>query len=213
MFIALSAPIVAMAPNTRIGASSPIDSSGQNLGSTLDQKIKNDLDAELLATQQSYGRDPTLPQQAVNNASSFDDAQALGDHMVNLSAQTLSDLLTQLDGYYGHFSNGQPFTLHTAGEAVQEFEPTFFNQLQTVFLDPNVLFLLFIAAAICIYLELAHPGAIIPGTIGGIALLLFLFGAQTLSPDWTGLAFMGWASCSWRWMCGCQRMAYCRWAR
>jgi membrane-bound serine protease (ClpP class) len=190
MFIALSAPIVAMAENTRIGAASPIDSSGANLESTLDQKIKNDLDAEITATQQSYHRKTTDPVAAVDNASSFDNTQALSDGMINLEADTLPILLQDLDGQTYNFANGTSFTLHTAGVPTTTLQATFFNQLETVFLDPNVLFLLFIVAGICIYLELSHPGAIVPGTIGAIALLLFLFGAQTLSPNWAGLAFM-----------------------
>jgi membrane-bound serine protease (ClpP class) len=190
MFVALAAPIVAMAPNTRIGASSPIDSSGQDLGPTLDQKIKNDLDAELRAIQGSYGRDAVHPQQAVDSAASFDNQEALADGMITLESDSLEALIGQLDNYQGKFSNQVPFVLHTAGLPVQELQESFFNQVVTVFLDPNVLFLLFIVAAVCIYLELSHPGAIVPGTVGAIALVLFLFGAQALSPNWTGFILM-----------------------
>src|SRR5262249_28026343 len=63
-------------------------------------------------------------------------------------------------------------------------------QIQTVLYNPTVLFILFIVAALCIYLELAHPGAIVPGTIGAIALVLFLFSAGALNPNWIGLALM-----------------------
>lgn len=190
MFIALSAPIVAMAPNTRIGASSPIDGSGADLGPTLDQKIKNDLDAEIEGTQTSYGRDTKDPLAAVDSASSFDNTQAYNDHMINLEADTLSSLIQQLDNYQGNFANRTSFTLHTAGEPIDELQATFFNQVESVLFDPNVDFILFIVAAICIFLELTHPGAFVPGTIGGIALLLCLLGAQSLSPDWAGLALM-----------------------
>ena len=81
-------------------------------------------------------------------------------------------------------------TLQLAGLPQNQIQETFVNQVETVLLDPNVLFLLFIAAAICIYLEIAHPGAIVPGTIGGIALLLFLYGAGALNPNWVGLGLM-----------------------
>ncbi|HEX6122538.1 MAG TPA: NfeD family protein, partial [Ktedonobacterales bacterium] len=192
MFLALAAPIVAMAPNTRIGASSPISSTGADITPTLDQKIKNDLNASLRSMQDSYDRDPQRPQEAVNNAASFTVDEALAGHppMVNLEADSQADLLRQLDGYTGKFSDGQPFTLQTNGLAVRELEPTLVNQVETVFLDPTVLFILFIVAAICIYLELAHPGAIVPGTVGAIALVLFLFGSQALDPNWTGLVLM-----------------------
>ncbi|HEU5348842.1 MAG TPA: NfeD family protein, partial [Ktedonobacterales bacterium] len=86
--------------------------------------------------------------------------------------------------------NGKTVTPHLAGLPVTVLQPTFADQVQAFFLDPTVLFLLFIVAAICIYLELAHPGAIVPGTIGAIALLLFLLGAGALNPNWAGLALM-----------------------
>jgi membrane-bound serine protease (ClpP class) len=192
MFVALAAPIVAMAPNTRIGAASPISGTGADLTPTLDQKIKSDLDAALRTMQDGYGRDTARPQEAVDKAASFtvDEALAGLPPMVNLKADSRADLLRQLDGYTGTLGDGQPFTLRTDGLAVRELEPTLINQVETVFLDPTVLFILFIVAAIGIYLELAHPGAVVPGTVGALALVLFLFGSQALDPNWAGLVLM-----------------------
>ncbi|MBF6589722.1 MAG: hypothetical protein IVW57_04220, partial [Ktedonobacterales bacterium] len=186
----IAAPIAAMAPNTRIGASSPIASGGADIPSTLDKKLKNDLDAEVRSIQTSYGRNVSDAERMVDEAASFDTSEALSLRLVDLQAASLTDLINQLEGYQGKFSNGTNFTLRTAGLPMRELQPTFINQVETVFLDPNVLFLLFIVAALCIYLELSHPGAIVPGTVGAIALLLFLFGAQALSPNWSGLALM-----------------------
>jgi membrane-bound serine protease (ClpP class) len=69
-------------------------------------------------------------------------------------------------------------------------EPSFANRLQDLLADPTVLFLLFVLAATCIYIELAHPGAIVPGVIGALALILFLFSAGSIQPNWAGLALM-----------------------
>ncbi len=189
-FVALAAPIVAMAPNTRIGAASPIDSSGQDLETTLDRKIKNDLEAQIRGIQKTFHRNEDLAVQTVENASSYDDQDAIAQHLVNLGAATQSDLLATLDGTTGTLANGNAFTIHSAGLPVQTIAPTLANQLETVFLDPTVLFILFIVAAVCIYLELSHPGAIVPGTVGAIALVIFLFGSGSLNPNYTGLVLM-----------------------
>jgi membrane-bound serine protease (ClpP class) len=188
--IALAAPIVAMAPNTRIGAASPVDISGQNLPSTLATKIQNDLEAELTSLQTTFHRNVALALQTVSSAASFDADQASQQDLVNYEEPSLQALLNDLNGSSVTLANGTTLSLTTAGEPVTALQPTFMNQLETVFFDPNVLFLLFIIAAICIFLELSHPGAIVPGTVGAIALILFLLGAQTLSPNWAGLALM-----------------------
>ena len=189
-FIALAAPVVAMAPNTRIGAASPISSSGQNLETTLDTKIKNDLEAQLRANQQTYGRNADLAVKTVADAASYDDHEAIQSNLVNMGADTQADLLATLNGTTITLATGKTVTLQTADVAVNELEPTLANQLETVFLDPTIVFILFIVGAICIYLELSHPGAIVPGVVGSIALVIFLFAAGALNPNWTGLVLM-----------------------
>lgn len=188
--VALAAPIVAMAPNTRIGASSPVSFTGQDLPATLRAKVTNDLSAQIRRLQQSYGRNTDLAEKMVTAASALDDQQAVQDNVVNLDAPTLTDMLSRIDGETVTLANGTITTLKLAGLPVQPLDPTVLDQIDAVVLDPNVLFLLFIVAAVCIYLELSHPGAIVPGTVGAIALLVFLYGAGSLSPNWAGLALM-----------------------
>lgn len=188
--ISFSAPIIAMAPGTRIGAASPIDSAGQNLPSTLDTKVKNDLLAMVRSVQKAYHRAIDPAEKTVSEAAAYTDQEALDNGMINLRASSRDDLIRQLDGTSVTLFSGTTTTLHVAGLAVNVIQETFADQVQAFFLDPTVLFLLFIVAAVCIYLELAHPGAIVPGTIGAIALLLFLLGAGALNPNWAGLALM-----------------------
>lgn len=189
-FIALAAPVVAMAPNTRIGAASPISSSGQNLETTLDTKIKNDLEAQLRANQTTYGRNADLAIKTVSDAASYDDQEAIQNHLVNFGAQSQDDLLVRLDGMTLTLATGKTVTLQTSGVSTNELMPTLANQLETVFLNPTIVFILFTVAALCIYLELSHPGAIVPGTVGAITLVIFLFAAGALNPNWTGLVLM-----------------------
>ena len=189
-FLALAAPVVAMAPNTRIGAASPVDSAGQNLPSTLDTKIKNDLEAQMTTLQETYHRNVPLALQTISNAKSFDVATAVSTDLVDYEEPTQQALFNDIDGKSVTLANGRTVTMAASGLALETLQPTLANQLETVFLDPTLLFLLFIVAAVCIYLELSHPGAIVPGTVGAIALVLFLFGAGSLNPNWTGLVLM-----------------------
>lgn len=188
--LTLAAPIAAMAPSTEIGATAPVDSSGNDLPSTLASKVKNDTIARLQGEQKLFGRNTDTVQQMVQNASSFSADDALSSNTVNYVEPTLNDLLTAIDGTTVTLANGHSTTLHTAGLPRTELQPSLANQAQSLLFDPNVLFLLFIVAAVCIYLELSHPGAIVPGTIGGIALLLFLLAAGSIGPNWAGLALM-----------------------
>ena len=188
-FVTLAAPIAAMAPTTRIGASSPIASTGADIGSTLKAKLENDLVAAMTGIQNRYGRNVPLATAMVTQAASYDDVTALNSNLVDLRATSLNDLLNQVDGRTANLATG-PVTLHTAGLGVQTLEPGLFDEFYSFLLDPNVIFLLFIVAMIGLYLEFSHPGAIVPGIAGGIAMVLFLFGVGSLSPNWAGLALM-----------------------
>jgi membrane-bound serine protease (ClpP class) len=189
-FLALAAPIVAMAPNTRIGAASPVTSSGDNLPSTLDKKVKQDLTELITGLQNTYHRQIAPAEAAVNDAKSFNDDDAVANGMVDLQASSVEDLLAKMEGRAVTLANGHTVAMDTAGAAQTEIEPTLANRVQGFLADPTVLFLLFILAAACIYIELSHPGAIVPGVIGALALILFLFSAGSIQPNWAGLALM-----------------------
>ena len=188
-FVTLAAPIAAMAPTTRIGASSPIDSTGADIGSTLKLKIENDLVQSLKGIQGRYHRDFNDAQLMVTQAKSYDDATAINDGIVDLGAANLNNLLNQVNGRTVALES-KSVTLQTAGVSTQMLNPSIVDTLYGWIIDPNIVFLLFIVAMIGIYLEISHPGAILPGTAGGIALLLFLLGAGSLSPNWAGLGLM-----------------------
>lgn len=189
-FVTLAAQIAVMAPTTRIGASSPVDSSGGDIGSTLKQKLENDLVESLRGIQGRYNRDFLHAELMVTQAASYTDATAINDHIVDLGATSLGSLLSQINGRTVALANGHDVSLQTSGASVQMFNEGIADSLYGFLLDPNVVFLLFILAMIGIYLEISHPGAILPGTVGGIALLLFLLGAGSLNPNWIGLGLM-----------------------
>lgn len=188
--VTLAAPIAAMAPSTTIGASSPINSDGTNLTSTLQSKVESVLVTDMTNMQKRYGRAVAPATQMIVKAASYGDQDAKALGIIDLQANSLSALLNQVDGRTVTFSNGQSTILHTAGVQVQDINPSTFDNLYTLLIDPNVIFLLFVVAVIGIYVEISHPGLILPGVLGAIALLLFLFGAGTLTPNWAGLALM-----------------------
>jgi membrane-bound serine protease (ClpP class) len=189
-FIALAAPVAAMAPNTRIGAASPVDVSGGDLGSTLKAKVEQDLEALIRSIQTDYQRNVTAAEQMVSSAAAYTDAEAMTTGLITLQASSLDNLLSQLEGFNGVYANGDTFTLNLAGLPTQTLEPSLANTVETYLFDPNVLFILFVVAAICIYLELSHPGAIVPGVVGALTLAVFLIGSLGISPNWGGLALM-----------------------
>ncbi len=189
-FVALAAQVAAMAPTTRIGASSPVTITGGDIGSTLKSKIENDLVASMTGIQNRYGRNVGLAVKMVTDAASYDDTTAVSQHIVDVGATNLHDLLTKVNGRSVKLNAGNNVTLQTTGVTVQTVEPSAIDTLYSLIIDPNITFLLFVVAIIGLYVEISHPGVILPGVTGGIALLLFLFAAGSLSPNWAGLALM-----------------------
>lgn len=189
-FVTLAAQIAAMAPDTTIGASSPVTASGGDIGTTLKAKIESVLVSDMTNIQTRYRRNVRPAVQMITNAASFTDQEAKSQGIIDVQAVSLSDLLNQVNGRAVTLASGPTVTIQTAGATVQNIDAGPVNTFYTLLLDPNVIFLLFIVAVIGIFIEISHPGGILPGVAGAIALLLFLFGAGSLSPNWAGLALM-----------------------
>jgi membrane-bound serine protease (ClpP class) len=189
VWIAQAADVLAMAPASNIGSSTPIDSSGQNLGSDLRRKVVNDAAASLTALAATHKRNTTWPALAVRKASNLTAEQALRMNVIDVVAPTLPALLKKLDGY--HTKDPQrPYTLHLAGAHIDHAKPGFFTRLLNTLIDPNILSLLFLAGIAGIGFEIFHPGVVLPGALGGISLLTALFGFSVLPISWSGLALI-----------------------
>ncbi len=188
-FVTLAAQVAVMAPGTTIGASSPVTSTGGDIGNTEKAKIESVLVSDMTNIQNHYGRavDPAL--KMITNAVSYTNQQASSIGLIDLTASNLNDLLTKIDGRSVTLNSG-PVMLHTAGVSVQALDASPLDTLYSLLLDPNVIFLLFIVAIVGIFVEISHPGLILPGVLGSMALILFLFGAGSISPNWAGLALM-----------------------
>ena len=187
VWITEAGDIAAMAPQTNIGSSTPIDSSGQNLGSDLRRKVINDAVASLTALMRYHGRNAAWAAQAVRKASNLDDVQAKQMNVVDVLAPTLPDLLNKIDG---RTTVGKKLTLHTAGAELVQVHPGFFTRLLNALIDPNLIPLLFLAGLAGIGFEIFHPGVVLPGALGAVSLLLALFGFAVLPISWAGLALL-----------------------
>jgi membrane-bound serine protease (ClpP class) len=189
VWIAQAADVLAMAPTTNIGSSTPIDSSGQNLGSDLRRKVINDSAASLTALAATHKRNTKWPGLAVRKASNLTAQKALQMNVIDVIAPSLPALLRKLDGYRTKDPQ-RPFTLHLAGAHIDYAKPGFLTRLLNTLIDPNLLSLLFLAGIAGIGFEIFHPGVVLPGALGGIALLTALFGFSVLPISWSGLALI-----------------------
>lgn len=187
VWIEEAADVAAMGTATNIGSSTPIDSSGQNLGSDLRRKVINDAVASLSALMRYHGRNAAWAAQAVRKASNLDATQAKQMNVVDELAPTLPALLNKIDG---HTTVGKKLKLHTANAQIVEVRPGFFTRLLNALIDPNIIPLLFLAGIAGIGFEIFHPGVVLPGALGAVALLLALFGFAVLPISWAGLALL-----------------------
>ena len=189
VWVGQAADVLAMSPISNIGSSTPIDSSGGNLGSDLARKIKNDAAASLTALAAAHKRNTTWPRKAVMVASNLTATQALRMHVIDVIAPTLPALLRKLDGYRTKDPQ-RPFTLHLGDAKIDHTGPGFLTRLLDTVIDPNLISLLFLAGIAGLIFEVLHPGVVLPGALGAVALVISLYGFSVLNPSWGGLVLM-----------------------
>jgi membrane-bound serine protease (ClpP class) len=187
VWITEAADIAAMAPQTNIGSSTPINSSGQNIDSDLRRKVINDAVASLKSLMRYHGRNEAWAALAVRKASNLTEYEAKQQNVVDVLAPTLPALLDKIDG---RTTVGKKLVLHTAGAELVQVHPGFFTRLLNALIDPNLIPLLFLAGLAGIGFEIFHPGVVLPGALGAVSLLLALFGFAVLPISWAGLALL-----------------------
>jgi membrane-bound serine protease (ClpP class) len=184
VWISQAADVLAMAPNTNIGSSTPINGNGTNIGSDLRRKIVNDAAASLRGLAKTHGRNAAWADLAVKKASNLTAGEALQMNVIDLIAPTLPALLKSIDG---RKTVPRGFTLHTAGAQIVDVRPGFFTRFLSTLIDPNIVGLLFLAGIAGLGFELFHPGVVIPGAFGAICMVCALFGFSVLPLSWAGL--------------------------
>jgi membrane-bound serine protease (ClpP class) len=187
VWISQAADLLAMAPQTNIGSSTPITGSGQDIGKDLHRKVVNDAAASLRSLAEAHGRNTKWAEAAVRQASNITAREALRRNVIDAIAPNLPALLRQVDGTK---TKPKGLILHTAGATITEVSPSFFTRLLNVLIDPNLIFLLFLAGIAGIGYEIFHPGVVLPGALGAVALITALFGAFVLPINWAGAALI-----------------------
>lgn len=187
--ITIAADVAAMAPGTHIGAAHPVSGNGEKVDEVMSKKMASDTAAyaRTLATQR--GRNVPLTEQAVNDSRSFTEQEALGaaPPLIDLVARDVPALLRQLDGRTITRFNGSSTTLRLTNAEVRNVEMTLAQQVLSAIAHPQIAYLLLTLGTLGLTIELWSPGAVAPGVVGGICLLLAFFALQVLPVSYVGL--------------------------
>jgi len=189
MFVTLAANIAAMAPGTTIGAAHPVELSGAGLTGSVGQKIENFTASLAQAIARQRGRNQKWVEDAVRESVAIGERQALDQHVIDIVARDLSDLLAQASGRQVKVGSEQR-TLELTGAAVHQRKMTLGQRMLDTLSDPNLVYLLVTAGLLGLYFEFAHPGALFPGIAGAICLLLALASFEVLPINLSGLLLL-----------------------
>jgi len=188
--ITLAGHAAAMAPETAIGAASPVGAQGENLSTTEETKVKEIMKATVRSLAERRGAEAVaLAEATIETAEAVSATEALNAHLVDFIAGNVNDLLDQLDGFTVQMADG-PRTLHTAGAVTEGLAMTLIEQLLQMLVDPNIVFILLSIGVQAIFIELASPGGWVAGFLGAVCLALAAYGMGVLSVNWFGLIFL-----------------------
>ncbi len=202
-YILYASHIAAMAPGTHLGAATPVQIGGPDLGgdpaskdkkpaepgSTMARKAVNDAVAYIRGLAKLRGRNADWAEKAVREAASLPSHEALARRVIDVMAADVPDLLRKLEGRRVRVE-GRDLTLTLTGVPLERIEPDWRSRLLSVVTDPNVAYLLMLVGIWGLILEFSHPGALVPGTVGGISLLLALYAFQVLPVNYAGLGLI-----------------------
>jgi len=188
--VTLAGHAAAMAPETIIGAASPVGGQGEDLGETMKAKEMEALTATVRTLTENRGEAATrLAEATILEAKAASASEALEVGLVDFIAADLDDLLDQLDGFEVETADG-PRTLRTANARVENIPQSFIEQLLAMLTNPNVVFLLLTIGVQAIFIELSSPGGWVAGFIGVVCLALAAYGLGALPVNWFGIVFL-----------------------
>jgi membrane-bound serine protease (ClpP class) len=188
--ITLAGHASAMAPETAIGAASPVGSQGEELGETMEAKTKNILKATVRSLAEKRGEKAVeLAEKTIEEAEAVSAKEALEIGLIDFIARDVDDLLRQLDGFTVVTSAGDK-TLQTQGAEVQPVDPLFIEELLGILTNPTVVFLLLTIGVQSILIELSSPGGWVAGFIGVVCVALAAYGLGVLPVNWFGAVFL-----------------------
>lgn len=179
-FILESADVAAMAPGTNTGAAHPVLSSGGNIQNDMRAKVENDAAAFMRAYVSKRGRNVTVAETAIRESKAWSSDEALKEHLIDVVAKDRQDLFKQLDGREITRFDGSKVTLHFSNPQFTAFPMSLKQQILSWLMDPNIAFLVLAIGGLALYVEFNHPGAVVPGVIGVIFIVLAGFALNLL---------------------------------
>jgi membrane-bound serine protease (ClpP class) len=188
-FILESADVAAMAPGTNTGAAHPVILGGK-MDDVMKQKMENDAAALMRSVVAKRGRNVELAESAVRESKSFTDQEALDKRLIEYIAVSEQDLFRQMNGKSLKRFNGAAVTLNLADQPVIDYRMTLKQRILSYIMDPNVAFILLAIGALSLYAEFNHPGAVIPGTVGVVFILLAAFALNLLPTRFAALVLI-----------------------
>ncbi len=183
VMITMAADVAAMAPGTNIGAAHPVGAGGQEIGGKMSEKVINDMVAHAKSVAEKRGRNQKWVEQAIRESVSVTETEALKENIIDLIAKDTDDLIQQLNG---RDIPGKG-VLQLANAAKVVVKPSVRTKILKTISNPNIAYILLMIGLAGLYFELSHPGAIFPGVIGGISLVLAFFALQTLPVNYAGI--------------------------
>ncbi|MDD8020346.1 MAG: nodulation protein NfeD [Acidobacteriota bacterium] len=189
LFISVACDIFAMAPGTSTGSAHPVSigTSGQGQDKTMEEKVTHDAAAYIRSLSEKRGRNIQMAEDAVRKSLSYTEQEALKGKLIDLVANSEQELVEALDGKEIKRFNGQVHVLNLKNQPIAELPLTFRQKFLMAIANPNLAYILLMLGLLGLYFEFANPGAIFPGVIGGISLLLALLSFQILPVNYVGL--------------------------
>ena len=183
VMITMAADVAAMAPGTNIGAAHPVGAGGKDIEGTMSEKIINDMVAQAKSVAEKRGRNAKWVEDAIRESVSVTETEALKENIIDIIAKDTDDLIRQLNGR--ELKDRGKLELDQANKIVLE-ETLRIKILRTIS-NPNIAYILMMIGLAGLYFELSHPGAVFPGVIGAISLILAFFAMQTLPVNYAGI--------------------------
>ncbi len=183
VMITMAADVAAMAPGTNIGAAHPVGMGGKDIDGKMSEKVINDMVAQAKSVAEKRGRNAKWVEEAIRESVSVTETEALKENIIDLVAENTDDLIRQLNGR--ELKDRGVLNLAEVKKVV--IEETLRTKILKTISNPNIAYILMMIGLAGLYFELSHPGAIFPGVIGGIALILAFFAMQTLPVNYAGI--------------------------
>jgi len=189
-FLLMAADIAAMAPGTNTGAAHPVGGSGEDIEGTMGEKVEEDAAATIRSLADRNERNAELAEAAVVESKSFTADEALEANLIDLVADDFPALLREIDGFEISRDGNVVRTVRTAGAEISTLEMSGFQRFLSAIAHPNIAYILMTLGGLGLYFELSNPGAVLPGVVGGICLILAFFALSVLPVNYAGIALI-----------------------